>query len=59
MTDAQRIHALRSLIKVLTSALRIVKQTHYSDPPMAEFTPDKTKTVVETALMAARAGDAL
>lgn len=59
MTDQQRIHAMRSLIGVLTSALKIVKQTHYSDPPMPEFTPEKTKGVIETALWAARAGETL
>ena len=59
MTDAQRINAMRSLIKVLTSALKIVRQTHYANPPMPEFTPDKTKGVVETALWAARAGENL
>lgn len=56
MTDAQRIHALRSLVGVLTSALKIVRQTHYTSPPMPEFTPDKTSGVVSTALMAADLG---
>ncbi len=59
MTDAQRIQALRSLVAVLTSALRIVKQTHYTDPPLSEFTRDKTKGVVETALICAKGGEAL
>ena len=59
MTDAQRIHALKSLVKVLTSALTIVKQTHYINPPKDEFTPLKTKGVVETALICARTVDTL
>jgi len=59
MTDAQRIHALKSLIGVLTSALKIVKQTYYTNPPMEEFTPLKTKGVVETALICARTVDTL
>lgn len=49
MTDAQRIHALRSLVGVLTSAIKIVNQTHYMDPP----------AVVRTALMAAKMGENL
>lgn len=59
MTDAQRIHALRSLVRVLTSALKIVRQTHYTEPPMPEFTPARTRDVVETALFAARTGETL
>jgi hypothetical protein len=59
MTDQQRINALRSLVGVLTSALKIVRQTHYTNPPMSEFTPAKTKGVVETALITARAGESL
>jgi hypothetical protein len=58
MTDAQRIHALRSLVSVLTSALKIVKQTHYSGPS-EEFTPEKTRGVVETAIICAQAGETL
>lgn len=59
MTDAQRIHALRSLVGVLTSALNIVKQTHYTTPPLPQFTPEQTKGVVETALLCAKGGDTL
>ena len=56
-SDAQRIHALKSLVGVLTSALKIVKQTNYTDPPMAGFTPERTKDVVETAIICAQAVD--
>ncbi len=64
-TDAQRIHALKSLVGVLTSALEIVKQTHYSDqtrtdaPPVPGFTPARTKEVVETALICANSVDSI
>jgi hypothetical protein len=59
MTDEQRITALRSLVKVLTSAIKIVRQTHYADPPMPEFTPERTRGVVETAIAAAKLGENL
>jgi hypothetical protein len=59
MTDEKNVAAMRSLIQVLTSALRIVRQTHYADPPMPEFTPEKTRRVVETALKAAALGENL
>lgn len=59
MTDAQRIYALRSLIKVLTGALKIVKMTHYTDPRLEIFTPEKTKVVVESALICAAEGEFL
>lgn len=58
MTDAQRVETLKSLIQVLTSALKIVKQTHYSGPSHG-FTPEKTKAVVDTALICAKAGEAI
>lgn len=57
MTDAQRIRAMRSLIGVLTSALKIVRQTHYEKMP--GFTPEKTKGVVESAIAAAKLGEML
>ena len=57
MTDQQRIAALRSLIGVLTSALKIVKQTHYDNA--SGFTAEKTRGVVESALVCAKLGDAL
>ena len=53
--DEQRIEALISLIRVLTRAIKIVKQTHYTDPPDPEFTPDKTREVVEASLDCVRA----